>query len=92
VTLPPVYPASSLYCLLSGYGSAIHEFRVALREEYEDLLHELARGMPRDGVNGRPLGRLACPYMLGFALALGIFVFAIILFLWRLSNQNATCV
>ena len=27
-----------------------------LREEYEDLLDELARGQPRDGVKGRPLG------------------------------------
>ena len=45
-----------LNVVLSGYGSAIHEFRVALREEYEDLLHELARGMPRDGCNQRPFG------------------------------------
>jgi hypothetical protein len=27
-----------------------------LREEYEDLLDELARGQPHDGVKGRPLG------------------------------------
>jgi len=41
---------------LSGYGSAIHEFRLNLRDEYQDLLHELARGQPRDGTKGRPLG------------------------------------
>ena len=29
-----------------------------LREEYEELLDELARGQPRDGVKGRPLGSL----------------------------------
>ena len=27
-----------------------------LREEYEDLLEELARGQPHDGLKGRPLG------------------------------------
>jgi hypothetical protein len=27
-----------------------------LREEYEDLLDELARGQPHDGEKGRPLG------------------------------------
>jgi hypothetical protein len=45
-----------LSVILSGYGSAIHEFRVLVREEYEDLLNELARGQPRDGLKGRPLG------------------------------------
>ena len=45
-----------LNTVLSGYGSAIHEFRTHLREEYDDLLHELARGLPRDGSKGRPLG------------------------------------
>jgi len=33
-----------LNVVLSNYGSAIREFRLTLHEEYEDLLHELARG------------------------------------------------
>ena len=45
-----------LSIILSGYGSAIRDFRIILRDEYDDLLHFMARGQPRDGENGRPLG------------------------------------